>query len=97
MRNNTNSHTKSRTAVEPVDALMNDVAAIKRDLGNLLAQRVEAVSDRTREVMDHTVESAKAVRDRVGETASARPFTTMLVAAAAGAVGIKVLGWMFRR
>jgi hypothetical protein len=92
-----NTRTSKNGTAEPVDALIADVAAIKRDLTNLISQRVDAVSGRTRELVDETAERARAVHERIGETAHARPLTTILVAALAGAVGVKLVGWMFRR
>jgi ElaB/YqjD/DUF883 family membrane-anchored ribosome-binding protein len=82
---------------DTVEVLKEDIATIRRDLAALLGEKVSRVSDRTRELMEETSERARVVHQRVGEFAGERPITTIAMAAVAGALGFKILGWMFRR
>ncbi len=93
---------------DPLVALRGDIAAIKKDLTSLVGSRIGAVGEAVVERMNGTNESARklvararksagAAHDRLGDAAGARPLTTIAVAAVAGIVGAKVLGWMMRR
>jgi len=93
---------------DPVDLLRSDIAAIRRDLGRLVSGRLGAFAASTRESLGRAGETmretADQVRERAGEmheklreSAAARPLTTIALSVAAGAVLVKVLGWMRHR
>lgn len=106
MRNASNNG-HSRHA-DPVDTLARDVAALKRDIGQLLGDGAGNVKSRVREavnrlgdeaqvVADKAVDQYELAHDSLAKTASAKPITTIMVAMAAGAVTAKLLGWAMRR
>lgn len=93
---------------DPVDLLRDDMSAIKRDLAALVTGRVNAIGSHTRETLDRVGSNVKAMTDqaknkaekmhgKLGEATGARPLTTIAVAAVAGVVGAKLIGWMWRR
>jgi ElaB/YqjD/DUF883 family membrane-anchored ribosome-binding protein len=102
-----NMRNGARTA-DPMDMLRHDIAAIRDDLAALVSGRLGAVSDRTRETIgragenvrdaaSHAVKRAHAMHESLGETASNRPLTTIMLAAAAGVIFVKFAGWFARR
>lgn len=103
----TRNSTLERTS-DPMVALRNDVAAIKKDLTSLVGNRVGAVGDavvsslngastEARHLMRRAKKTAGAAHDQLSGAAAARPLTTIAVSAAAGILGAKILGWMMRR
>ena len=93
---------------DPVDALRDDIAAIKRDIAGIIESRASAMGDAVSQTLNgmrrggtrlaaSTRRSARVAHERLGKTAGARPLTTIAVAAVAGIVSFKVLGWMWRR
>ena len=89
------THSRNRSN-QSFDVIKDDIATIKRDLAALFGERMGDMSDRTKELLRDGAERAKAVHEQVGTFAGNRPMTTIVMSALAGAVGVKVLGWMFR-
>ena len=93
---------------DPVDSLRDDIAAIKRDIAAIVESRASAVGDAVTQTFNgmrrsgsrlaaSTRRTARHAHERLGRTAGARPLTTIAVAAVAGVISVKVLGWMWRR
>lgn len=93
---------------DPMVLLRNDIASLKEDLTSLAAGQIDAANDRAKQVVKRMGKSGKkfidrgrkralAVHRKLGDAAAAHPVRTVVVAALVGAVGIKVLGWMWRR
>lgn len=107
MRTSNNGHAR-RVAADPIDVLTRDIAAIKRDITQLIGEGAGNVKYRAREaasrVQDeavHVAEQAKeqydVAHEALAKNTAARPVTTIIVALAAGAVIGKLAGWMMRR
>ena len=93
---------------DPIDLLTRDIAAIKRDIGQLIGEQAGNVRWKARETAGrlqdearHAAEQAKEQYDMahqsLSKTTAERPVTTIVVALAAGAVLGKLAGWMLRR
>jgi hypothetical protein len=93
---------------DPMEALRDDIAVIRKDISSLVNRRVGAVGDAVLGTLHGAGESARhlaarskqaagAAHERLSEAAGSRPLTTIVVAAAAGIIGAKALGWMWRR
>ena len=102
-----NNGTRVRTS-DPMALLRNDIAALKDDLTSLAAGQIDAANNRAKKAVKRMGRSGKMFIDRgrkqalaahrqLGDAAGAHPVRTIIVAALVGAVGIKVLGWMWRR
>ncbi len=96
MRSSNNGSHRGRTA-DPIDALHDDIAALRRDFGALINGRMGAVSEKTRELVDQTRERADDAHKALAKRASERPISTILMAAAAGAVASRLAIWMLKR
>ncbi len=110
MKSSTNGRAKAldpRTA-DPLDLLRQDLSSLKRDMASLLGGGIDSAAGHTRHAVDSAKETiaelAEQGRERadeahlkLGETAGARPITTILIAMAAGAVLAKALGVWSRR
>jgi len=90
------------------DALLDDLAAIRRDLVSLAAGGVEGLTDSAKTTLQGAADvvrrAGEAVKERaeeaheaVGEFAHRRPMTTILVSAGAGVVAWMVLTRLWRR
>lgn len=97
MRSASNNGNHRGRTLDPIDALHNDIAALRRDFTALIGGRMGAVSERTREMVDHTRERADEAHQALSKRAGERPLTTILLAAAAGAVASRVAVWMLKR
>ena len=93
---------------DPMVAVRNDIAAIRKDVTALVGNRMGAVSDavlghisdvraEARNLVGKAKKTVGAAHEQLSEAAGARPLTTIAVSALAGIVGAKVLGWMMRR
>lgn len=96
-----------RLTLDPVDALRADLSSIKRDLASLVGSGVDSVTERTteaftnasdaiKETMEHAQTTAAAAHRKLGKVTGARPIATIAIAAAAGAIAVKLLGRMLR-
>lgn len=109
MRNiSTNGHARTRGKADPVSMLSSDIAAIRRDISNLVGAGTATVSAKARETAEHLGEEAKRLagqakeqydvaHEHLAETAAKRPVTTIVVSMAAGMVVGKMLSWALRR
>lgn len=99
-----NNGTRNRSK-DSIDVLRGDIAAIKSDIASLVEERLERLGAHARDTMtaasDGVHSAARFASDRAGtahkqlrKTAGTRPLTTIAVAAAAGALGAGILGWM---
>jgi ElaB/YqjD/DUF883 family membrane-anchored ribosome-binding protein len=110
MRNNlsANGRARARAAADPVSMLSSDIAAIRRDITNLVGAGTATVSAKARETAEHLGDEAKRLagqakeqydvaHEHLSETAAKRPVTTIVVSMAAGMVVGKLLSWALRR
>ncbi|GEM_PF-3822514 len=92
---------------DSMDALRSDVAALKADLKNLGRHGAAEVSRSTSNLLNSASQSAHKLTDeakakaelaqqRVGEFASERPLTTIILALLAGAIIGKIITWSSR-
>ena len=88
--------------------IKDDIAALKADLSSLVGGRLDALRDGAHmaakgagetgsELFDGGKRRAIAMHRRLGDAAGAHPIKTVVIAAAAGVIGVKVLGWIWRR
>lgn len=102
-------HSNSRVSTaDAIDVLRDDIVALKKDLASLVTGRLNGLSDAThdavaragesvKEIAENTQEKAKAMHKSLGRAAAERPLTTVALAVAAGAIGVKLLGWLSRK
>jgi ElaB/YqjD/DUF883 family membrane-anchored ribosome-binding protein len=104
--NNDRHHSKRNS--DPIATLSGDIAAIKRDIGQLIGAGADNVATRAKEAVSRMGETASNLADRAGEqyevaheklseTTAKRPVTTILVSMAAGMVVGKLLSWAMHR
>jgi ElaB/YqjD/DUF883 family membrane-anchored ribosome-binding protein len=99
MKTSTNSRLAETD--DPIESLKEDFAALRRDFAALVtesaSERMSQATDAVKGVVKQTSKQASAVHKKLSKTAGERPVTTILVAAAVGAIGAKALWWMLRR
>ncbi len=107
MRHSNNDRGTTKKS-DPISMLTGDIAAIKRDVAQLIGHGAGNVSARARQAVsdlsDHAKDVAQQTRERYDEAheslsqiAASRPVTTIAVSLLAGMVMGKALSWAFRR
>lgn len=81
----------------PLHSVRADIAALKRDLGGLLAEGVGAAGEGTTRALSAARQGAGRLHGRLADLTSNRPLTTIAVSAVAGAVVFRAIGWLIRR
>ncbi|HLO41470.1 MAG TPA: hypothetical protein VK176_10635 [Phycisphaerales bacterium] len=103
-----NGRARGRATADPVSNLTSDIAAIRRDISNLIGTGAGTVSAKARETAAHLGEEAKRLagdakerydvaHEQLAEATARRPVTTIVVSMAAGMVVGKMLSWALRR
>jgi ElaB/YqjD/DUF883 family membrane-anchored ribosome-binding protein len=99
-------HNGTRTrSKDSLDVLRGDIAAIRSDIASLVEERLERIGTRARDTISaasdgvHTAtkfatDRAESAHKQLRSAAGSRPLTTIAIAAAAGAMGATILGWM---
>lgn len=86
----------------PIAAIKADLAALRDDVSNLAsADTARSILDdakgRFQDITTEAKKRAGVYHKQLGEVAGEHPVKTVLISAAAGALAIKLLGWMLRR
>lgn len=82
---------------DPVRMLADDIAAIKRDVGELISVGAASTSVRAKETAKLARKQLAGAHTALGESAGRRPLTTIAVSMAAGLVAARLVGWALRR
>lgn len=97
----TTTHSRVAHSDDPIEALKEDFASLRRDFTALVSEsateKMDQASQALKGVVKQTSKQAGAVHKQLSKTAAERPVATILVAAAVGAIGVKALSWMLRR
>ncbi|MCC6678564.1 MAG: hypothetical protein IT436_15630 [Phycisphaerales bacterium] len=83
--------------MDPVRVLAGDVAAIKRDIGNLISAGAESTTAKAKETAAMARQQIEDARSALGRSAARRPVATIAVSMVAGMAAAKLLGWAMRR
>jgi ElaB/YqjD/DUF883 family membrane-anchored ribosome-binding protein len=102
-------HNGSRTRnKDPLDLVRDDIAAIRSDLASLVGDRLATLQGRAKDTLsaasdgihsaaDFARDRAESAHKQLGQAAGSHPLTTIAIAAAVGAIGAGILGWLRHR
>lgn len=82
---------------DPMRMLAGDIAAIKRDMGDLIEHGAESATARARETAAMARERLEGAHSILSRNAAERPVATIAMSMVAGAAAVKLLGWAMRR
>lgn len=91
-----NGRSRGRSG-DPIDHLTNDIAALRKDFADLVNDRISAAGDRAKEISQRARHTVEAAEERLTRETSEHPVRSLLIAAAIGAVGVKVGAWLLKR
>jgi len=89
---------------DPVEVLRADLAALRKDLGDVTSSGVNKAKELIQGATDGISGMAESAKETAGEShkklsdfAGSRPLTTIALAMVAGAIGTKLIGWRYGR